>query len=136
MQYRKKEVSNEVEYLDEDMHENFQQIDSMIFDGGWSSTPKVPKIASLQCLLFLMEVARLVQSNQNREFVIFLQSLKKKVSQLLLCSVVKTFKYFTEVQSRSLLLVNHEPTVFIIWGERYWNENLWKCLKEEIFLEI
>ena len=36
-------MSNEVEFLDEDMHENFQQIDSMIFDGGDQALPKSPK---------------------------------------------------------------------------------------------
>ena len=37
-----------------------------------------------QSLLFLMEVARYVQSTQNRKLVIFLQ----RVLQLLLCSIV------------------------------------------------
>ena len=37
-------------------------------------------------LFFLMEVARHVQSIQNKKVVIFLQYIKKKVSQLLLCS--------------------------------------------------
>ena len=39
-------------------------------------------------LLFLMEMVRHVQSTQNRKLVIFLQYLKKKVSQLLLCSII------------------------------------------------
>ena len=39
-------------------------------------------------LLFLMEVARYVQSTQNRNLVIFLQHIKKRVLQLLLCSIV------------------------------------------------
>ena len=39
-------------------------------------------------LLFLMEVARHIQSIQNRKLVIFLQYIKEKVSQLLLCSIV------------------------------------------------
>ena len=38
-------------------------------------------------LQFLMEVARHIQSTQNRKLVIFLQYIKKKVLQLLLCSV-------------------------------------------------
>ena len=50
LQYLKKEVSDEVDFLPADNHERFLQIDTMIFDGGWSSIPKVPKIASLQCL--------------------------------------------------------------------------------------
>ena len=74
----------------------------------WSSILKVLKVTSLQYLkkevrdgvqsfynqrfyklglLFLMEVTRHVQRSQNRKLVIFLY-LKKKVSQLLLCSVV------------------------------------------------
>ena len=39
-------------------------------------------------LLFLMDVARHVQSTQNRNLVIFLQYINKKVLQLLLCSIV------------------------------------------------
>ena len=39
-------------------------------------------------LLFLIEVARYVQSTKNRKLVIFLQYIKKRVSQLLLCSIV------------------------------------------------
>ena len=39
-------------------------------------------------LSFLMEVARHVQSTQNRKLVILLHYIKKKVSQLLLCSIV------------------------------------------------
>ena len=39
-------------------------------------------------LLFLMEVARYVQGTKNRKLVIFLQYIKKRLSQLLLCSVV------------------------------------------------
>ena len=34
-----------------------------------------------------MEVARHLQSTQNRKFVIFWQYVKKRVSQLLLCSI-------------------------------------------------
>ena len=33
LQYLKKEVSDEVDFLDADKHENFLQIDTMIFDG-------------------------------------------------------------------------------------------------------
>ena len=39
-------------------------------------------------LSFLMEVGRHAQSNQKRKLVIFLHCIKKKVSQLLLCSIV------------------------------------------------
>ena len=39
-------------------------------------------------LMFLMEVARQVRSTQNRWLATFLEYIKKKVSQLLLCSVV------------------------------------------------
>ena len=35
-----------------------------------------------------LEVERHVQSTQNRKFVIILQCIKKKVSQLLFCSIV------------------------------------------------
>ena len=39
-------------------------------------------------LLFLIEVARCVQSTQNRKLVIFLQYVKKKMLQLFLCSTL------------------------------------------------
>ena len=39
-------------------------------------------------LSFLVEAPRHIQSTQNRKLVMFLQYLKKKVSQLLLCSIV------------------------------------------------
>ena len=47
-----------------------------------------------------------VQNTENRKFVIFLQYIKKKLLQLL-CVLLwcKTFRYFTGVQSCSLLLV-------------------------------
>ena len=38
-------------------------------------------------LSFLMEVARHVQSTQNRKLVMFLKYIKKKVSELFLCSM-------------------------------------------------
>ena len=59
-------------------------------------------------LLFLMEVARYVQSTQNRKLVIFLQRLL----QLLLCSIVmQNIQIFYEVQPCLLLLVSlHSQT--------------------------
>ena len=56
-----------------------------------------------------LEVERHVQSNQNRKFVTILQCIKKKVSQLLLCSIVmKNIQIFYGIQSCSLLLVYPE----------------------------
>ena len=49
LQYLKKELSDEVDFLHADKHESLLQIDTMILMG-WSSISKVPKIASLQCL--------------------------------------------------------------------------------------
>ena len=49
LQYLKKELSDEVDFLHADKHESLLQIDTMILTG-WSSISKVPKIASLQCL--------------------------------------------------------------------------------------
>ena len=59
-------------------------------------------------LLFLMEVARYVQSTQNRKLVIFLQ----RVLQLLLCSIVmQNIQIFCGVQPYLLLLVSsHSQT--------------------------
>ena len=58
----KKEVRKGVHFLHADEHQSFYKLG----------------------LLFLMEVARYVQSTQNRKLVIFLQ----RVLQLLLCSIV------------------------------------------------
>ena len=120
LQYFKKEVSDEVGFFHADKLESFLQIDTMIFDGGWSGISKVPKIASLQCLYnisksksdevdflhadkhqsFLqvdfntlgikvscMVIVSLLmgikhsQCAQSNKFAIYLQSLKKEVSQ-------------------------------------------------------
>ena len=44
-------MSNEVDFLHAEKHESLLQIDTMILMGReCSSIPKVPKIASLQCL--------------------------------------------------------------------------------------
>ena len=66
LQYLKKEIRDGVHFLHADEDQNFYKL----------------------ALWFLMEVARHVQSTQNRKLVIFLQYLKKKVLQLLLCSIV------------------------------------------------
>ena len=64
------EVRNRVHFLHADKHQSFYKFG----------------------LLFLMEVTKYVQSTQNRRLVIFLQYIKKRVSQLLLCSLwYKTF---------------------------------------------
>ena len=43
LQYLKKEVSDEVDFLHADKHESFLQIDTMIFDGDGQAFPKFPK---------------------------------------------------------------------------------------------
>ena len=43
LQYLKKEVSDEVDFLYADKHESFLQIDTMIIDGGDQAFPKFPK---------------------------------------------------------------------------------------------
>ena len=62
LQYLKKKVRKGVHFLHADEHQSFYKLG----------------------LFFLMEVARYVQSTQNRKLVIFLQ----RVLQLLLCSIV------------------------------------------------
>ena len=62
LQYIKKEVRMGVHFLHADEHQSFYKLG----------------------LLFLMEVARYVQSTQNKMLVIFLQIML----QLLLCSIV------------------------------------------------
>ena len=66
LQYLKKVVRNGVHFLHADKHQSFYKL----------------------ALSFLMEVASYVQSTQNRNLVIFLQDIKKKLSQLLLCSIL------------------------------------------------
>ena len=56
-------------------------------------------------LSFLMEVARCVQSTQNKTLVLFLQYLKKKVSQLLTCSIVM----------RNIQILYGGPVMFIFF---------------------
>ena len=43
LQYLKKEVSVEVDFLHVGKHESFLQIDTMIFDGDGQAFPKYPK---------------------------------------------------------------------------------------------
>ena len=68
MQYLKKEVRERVHFLHADEHQSFYKL----------------------ALSFLIEVATHLQSTQNRKLVIFLWYFKKKVSQLLLCSIDAT----------------------------------------------
>ena len=75
-------------------------------------------------LLFLMEVARYVQSTQNRKLVIFLQRVLQHFCVLLRC---KTFRYFTGVQPCLLLLVSsHSQT------RNFLPENLIIILKQQL----
>ena len=92
----------------------FVQVGIIVFDGIDQACPKYPKqeVISFQYLkkevkdgvnyfavekhqslyklasLFLVELTRHVQSTKNRKLVIFLQYLKKKMLQLLLCSIL------------------------------------------------
>ena len=43
LHYLKKEVNDEVNFLHADKHENFLQIDTMIFDEDGQALPKFPK---------------------------------------------------------------------------------------------
>ena len=66
LQYLEKEVRDGVHILHADKHQSSYKL----------------------ALLILMEVARHVQCAQNKKLLIYLQYLKKKVPQLLLCSIV------------------------------------------------
>ena len=66
LQYLKKEVRDGAHFLHANKHKSFYKL----------------------ALSFLKEVARHVQSTQNRKLVMFLQYIRKKVSQLFLCSIV------------------------------------------------
>ena len=140
LQYLKKEVRDELDFLRADKHQSFLQIyfntlgikvsykvDTIIINGHFQITQSNKFAISLQylkkevrngglflhadkrqsfyklVLSFLVEVTRHVQ---NRKLVIFLQHIKKKVSQLLLCFIVmQNVRYFTGVQSCSLLYI-------------------------------
>ena len=65
-QYLKKEVRNGVHFLHAVKHQSSYKV----------------------TLSFLMEVARHVQSTQNKKLVMFFQYIKKKLLQLFLCSIV------------------------------------------------
>ena len=52
-QYRKKEVSDEVDFLHTDKHGNFLKIDTMIFDGDDQAFPKFPKLQFAMSLQYL-----------------------------------------------------------------------------------
>ena len=43
-------MSDTVDFLNADKHENLLKIDTKIFWWVWSSIPKVPKTESLQCI--------------------------------------------------------------------------------------
>ena len=43
LQYLKKKVTDEVDFLHADKHESYLQIDFMIFDGDGQAFPKFPK---------------------------------------------------------------------------------------------
>ena len=63
---------------------------------------------------FLTEVPRHVKSTQNSKLVLFLQYIKKNVLQLLLRSVaMQNIRFFTGIQSCSLLLVINETEMLI-----------------------
>ena len=73
-------------------------------------------------LLFMMEVGRHVQSIQNRKLVIFFCSISKKsVTTAFFLLWYKTFRYFTRVQSFSLLLVNHCVVILFILFHQHLN---------------
>ena len=83
----KEKVRDEVDFLHRDKHQSFNKL----------------------ALSFLMEVAKLVQSTQNRNSVIFWKYTQKKEWQMLLCSfVMPNIQIFYGVQSCSLFLVFHK----------------------------
>ena len=58
MQYCKKEVSGEVDFLHTDKHKNFLKIDAMIFDGDGQVLPKFPKLQFPMSLQYLKKEVR------------------------------------------------------------------------------
>ena len=70
-------------------------------------------------LSFLMEVARHVQSTQNRKLVILLHYIKKKVSQLLLCSIVM----------QNIQIFYGGPVMFVVTYYYFHKANQYYCIK-------
>ena len=77
-----KKVSNGVHFLLAGKHQNFYKL----------------------ALSFLMKVARNVQSTQNRKLVNVLQYVKKKVLQMLLCSIVM----------QNIQILYEVPAIFVV----------------------
>ena len=101
--YLKKELRNGVQFLHADKYQSFYKMASSFF----------------------MEVARHVQSTQNKRLVIFLQYITKKVSQLLLCSIVmQNIQNFRGFQSSSLLAAYCMfPSIFLSCFFAYFHVN-------------
>ena len=87
LQYLKNEIRDEMDFWHADKHHSFLQVDFntlgiklsykvilSLFMGEIKHSQSTLKLV----LLFLMEVARHVQSTQNRKLVIFLQYINKK----------------------------------------------------------
>ena len=73
-----------------------------------------------------MEVARHVQSTQNRKLAIFSQYIKTKVWQLLLCSVfMQNIQKFYMIQSCSLLLVFLENDLEVLGIKVFFSAQPW-----------
>ena len=56
LQYLKKEVSDEVDFLHGNKHESFLQIDTMIFDGDGQAFPKFSKTKLKMKLILCMQI--------------------------------------------------------------------------------
>ena len=79
LQHVKKEVSDAVDFLHADKHESLLQIDTKIFWWVWSSIPKVPKKASLQCLYNIPKKVRdevdFFDADKHQSFLQFISTL-------------------------------------------------------------
>ena len=74
LQYLKKKVIDEVDFLHADKHESLLQIDTMIFDGDGQTFPKFPK---LQCLYNVLKM------NLGMKLILYMQ-INIKVSYKLI----------------------------------------------------
>ena len=99
LQYLKKELSDEVDFLHADKHESLLQIDTMILTG-WSSISKVPKIASLQCLYN-------ISKKKLKMKLIFCMQINIKVSEKFI-SALWVSKFSTKlILSLSMDMIKH-----------------------------
>ena len=102
LQRVKKEVSDAVDFLHTEKHESLLQTETKIFWWGWSSIPKVPKIASLQCLYN-------ISKKKLKMKLTFWMQINIKVSYKLI-STLWASKFNTRILSLLMGMIKHSQS--------------------------